>query len=299
MWTDRPYFSITSINRVNFTISSINIKNFYTFEYFSLSLSIDEEKMGTNWVFRWQNFVNEKDVFIPNRSLPRTQNSVDFRFASRITRTLPEKWTWRCSWQNWNGKSEKWRESGTISASGKYIKGKLFNRKNVSCDRKCVCVCVCVFVRARARLHVQCVYKYIYILVCLVVAIFSHLVFHPLSTASIVYNFSYPSIVFSNSQRSMRVNPFLRTMQNIHRMLMFLPFTPTIAFLSIISPLPLPLFPLLHFSPPFTVPSDHNRIFRSRIRGKIFLSFQSCSPFEFYLNANNQRKRVKMKIYAD
>lgn len=74
-------------------------------------------------------------------------------------------------------------------------------------------MCVCVCVRPSARLHVQCVYTYIYILVCLVVAIFSHLVFHPLSTASIVYNFSYPSIVFSNSQRSMRVNPFLRTMQ--------------------------------------------------------------------------------------
>lgn len=40
------------------------------------------------------------------------------------------------------GKTETERvksdESGTISASGKYIKGKLFNRKNVSCDRKCV-----------------------------------------------------------------------------------------------------------------------------------------------------------------
>lgn len=293
MWTDRPYFSITSINRVNFTISSINIKNFYTFEYFSLFLSIDEEKMGTNWVFRWQNFVNEKDVFIPNRSLPRTQNSVDFRFASRITRTLPEKWTWRCSWQNWNGKSEKWRESGTISASGKYIKGKLFNRKNVSCDRKCVCVCS----SGRARLHVQCVYTYIYILVCLVVAIFSHLVFHPLSTASIVYNFSYPSIVFSNSQRSMRVNPFLRTMQKYpsHANVSTVHTYHRFPFYHLT---PLPLF-LLHFSPPFTVPSDHNRIFRGRIRGKIFLSFQSCSPFEFYLNANNQRKRVKMKIYAD
>lgn len=74
-------------------------------------------------------------------------------------------------------------------------------------------------------------------------------------------------------------------------MLMFPPFTPTIAFLSIISPLPLPLFPLLHFSPPFTVPSDHNRIFRGRIRGKIFLSFQSCSPFEFYLNVNKPTEK--------
>lgn len=48
------------------------------------------------------------------------------------------------------GKTETERvksdESGTISASGKYIKGKLFNRKNVSCDRKCMC--------ARARVHI-------------------------------------------------------------------------------------------------------------------------------------------------
>lgn len=57
------------------------------------------------------------------------------------------------------GKTETERvksdESGTISASGKYIKGKLFNRKNVSCDRKCVCA------RARASTYTIRVYVYI------------------------------------------------------------------------------------------------------------------------------------------
>lgn len=146
------------------------------------------------------------------------------------------------------GKTETERvksdESGTISASGKYIKGKLFNRKNVSCDRKCV--------RARARLHVYsaCIRVYIYtrILKSAWWSLFSRISYFIHSPPHRAQLF-LPSIVFSNSQRSMRVNPFReRTMQDIHRALMFshrVRTSPSLSFLSLSHPPP-PFFPSLY-----------------------------------------------------
>lgn len=177
------------------------------------------------------------------------------------------------------GKTETERvksdESGTISASGKYIKGKLFNRKNVSCDRKCMC--------ARARPYIQYVYTYIFKSAWW--SLFSRISYFIHSPPHRVQLF-LPSIVFSNSQRSMRVNPFLWTMQNIHRMLMFSPFTPFTS-VSFLSSHPSSIF---LFSLPFHYPSVIQRItigyFVVEFVAKFFIFFLIYIfkiVFEFFL----------------